>query len=239
LATIPLTATRAVKYVDTVAPAAPTPHAAPLPAAPPSPVVRVASVAPVAAVAPAAAVPAAAPISSPDGSVRLPGGVTLGKGSVAFLANDQVIINGKVQRLEDLTPAERAKLRASIAKSQTDLQRERAELPSRLAEAKQQLDRIKNGDFRREIAENREDMLRDLAEIDKEAAELRAHGQNPEKLKAEIQRSLRETQAVDVEKEIREALVDLNPDKITAELREAEEQMARINNRLNQLDGQK
>jgi beta-lactamase regulating signal transducer with metallopeptidase domain len=239
LATIPLTATRAVKYVDTVAPAAPTPHAAPLPAAPPPPVVRVASVAPVAAVAPAAAVPAAAPISSPDGSVRLPGGVTLGKGSVAFLANDQVIINGKVQRLEDLTPAERAKLRASIAKSQTDLQRERAELPSRLAEAKQQLDRIKNGDFRREIAENREDMLRDLAEIDKEAAELRAHGQNPEKLKAEIQRSLRETQAVDVEKEIREALVDLNPDKITAELREAEEQMARINNRLNQLDGQK
>lgn len=239
---VPLTATRAVNYVDKVAPAVPV-----------TPTVHAAMTVPVTPAAPsAAALPSprvaaattiqsmqAVPTTNADGSVKLPGGVTLGKGDVAFLANDQIIINGKVKRLEDLTRAERAQLRANVARSQADLKQERAELPSRLAEARQELDRIRSGDFKRELLKDREDMHRDLADIDKEAAELRAHGENPEKLKAEILASLREAEAVDVDARIREALVELNPDKIASEVREAEEQLVRISNRLDQLDRQK
>lgn len=235
---VPLTATRAVNYVDKVVPTAAVVSAAPtaqaMPALASQPTRQVAAIAPASATA-----PQARPTADPDGSVSLPGNVTLGKGDVAFLANDQIIMNGKVKRLEDMTPAERAQLRANIAKSQIDLQREREELPARLAEARQELDRIHSGDFKRELLQDREDMRRDLAEIDKEAAELRASGENPEKLKAEIQRSLREAEAIDVDKEIREALVDLDPAKIAAEVRDAEEQMVRITNRLDQLDKQR
>jgi hypothetical protein len=88
-------------------------------------------------------------------------------------------------------------------------------------------------DYQRDI----EDMRRDLAEIDSEAAEMRAAGEDPAKRKAEIERDLREAQSVDIDKEIREAIEDSDPAKITAELRSAEQQMKRMLARLDQLEG--
>ncbi len=229
-AALPLTATRATEYVDS----------------PMSKAVPVATTAPAAANAPAAAIPAAAgtpaptPESyteNPDGTVTLSGGVKLGKDSTAFFANDNVLIDGKVKSLDQLTPAERSKLRAVIAKSQQDLARERAELPRRLAEARQELERARSGLMKRDYQRDIQDMKRDLAEIDLEAAEMRAAGEDPAKRKAEIERDLREAQSVDIDKEIAEAMRDADPAKITGELRSAEEQMKRMLTRLDQLDG--
>jgi hypothetical protein len=229
-AALPLTATRATEYVDS----------------PMSMAVPVATTAPAAANAPAAAIPAAAATPAPtpesytenaDGTVTLSGGVKLGKDSTAFFANDNVLIDGKVKSLDRLTPAERSKLRAVIAKSQQDLARERAELPRRLAEARQELERARSGLMKRDYQRDIQDMKRDLAEIDLEAAEMRAAGEDPAKRKAEIERDLREAQSVDIDKEIAEAMRDADPAKITGELRSAEEQMKRMLTRLDQLDG--
>ena len=236
-AALPLTASWATRYVDMPGGAPLTPAAETQTAAMPQPNASAALTA-VASIAAAPTSPAAQDTSvreNGDGTVTLAGGVTLDKGSVAFFANDDVLINGKAQRLEQLPPAERSRLRATILRSQRELARERAELPERLAEMRREIDRIRSGFYKREHLEDREDLLRDLAEIDSQAAELRANGEDPEKMKAEIRESLREIEAIDIDKEVREALAEADPDKIIAELRSEEEQMARMLARLEQL----
>lgn len=237
LLALPLTASRAVNYVDVPSPAS-APVAQPQRVAP---IRAVKTVPPTPAAPMKTALVSALPLGTSteanrDEAAILPGGVELGKGSVAFFANDSVLIHGKIKRLEQLTRAERSRLRAVIAESRRELERDRAELPARLAEVRREADRLRSGAYKRELLRDREDLRRDLAEIDSEAPELRASGQNPEKLKAEIRQSLREAEAIDIDKEVRKELADLDPAKIIAELRNDEEQMARMQARLDQLD---
>ena len=219
---LPLTASWATVYVDVpgAAPRAPAaeaqPAAAPLPQAPDGARALVQE--------------------NADGTVTLPGGVTLGKGSTAFFANDEILINGKVKRLEQLTSDERSQLRATIIRSQRELAQERADLPSELAELRREADRARSGELRQEYMRDREALRRDLAEIDLEADQLRAEGEDPEKRKAEILKDLREAEAIDIDKEIGEAIKAADPRKVEAELRTEEEQMARMLARLDQLD---
>ena len=234
---LPVTASWATRYVDVAAP--PATFAGAEPAAMPLPH-GAAALTPAAAMiaTPAStAAPEAAYQENADGSVTLAGGVKLGKGSTAFFANDDILINGKVKRLEQLTPAERSQIRATILKSQRGLVRDRAELPRELAEAKREADRARSGELKREHLRDIEDMRRDLAEIDAEAAEMRAEGEDPEKRKAEILRDIRDAEATDIDKEIREAIAEADPRKREAELRAEEQQMARMLARLDQLDG--
>jgi beta-lactamase regulating signal transducer with metallopeptidase domain len=232
-AALPITASRATEYVDVAvaqsAEAAPSPPAATTPAA-----------APMASAAASPTAASAAP-AAPSASGELPypdlHGVVLGRNDVAFMGDDTILINGKRKTLEQLTLAERSRLRSEILKSQRDLVRERAELPQRLAEAQRELDRARSGLMKREYLRDLEDMKRDLAEVDSEAAEMRANGEDPAKRKAEILRDLKEEQAIDIDKEIAEAVRDADPAKITAELQQAEQQMQRMLVKLNQLDG--
>jgi hypothetical protein len=207
-AALPLTASRATEYVDVPATGA------------------------------ASHVAVAASSAGTSGELPYPdlGGVTLGKIDVAFMADDTVLIDGKRKSLDQLSAAERSRLRAVILKSQREQVRERAELPGRLAEARREADRARIGELRREHMRDHEDMRRDLAEIDSEAAELRANGENPEKRKAELRADLREAEATDIAKEEREAIAEGDPARITAELRTEERQMVRLLARLNQLD---
>jgi hypothetical protein len=226
-AALPVTASRATDYVDM-----PAPVPATAPAATPATLVPAIAAAPTSAAAPDMTVR-----PNTDGTVTLAGGVKLDKGSTAFFGDDRILMNGKIMRVEDMTPAERAKLRSVIAKSQRDLVRERAELPARLAEARQELDRARSGLMKQDYLRDIEDMKRDLAEVDSEAAEMRADGEDPAKRKAEIERDLREAQSIDIDKEIREAIEDADPAKITGELQSAEQQMTRLLARLDQLEG--
>ncbi len=227
-AALPLTASRATDYVDVPAPASPV--AASVAAAP-----AAAPAAPVHSAAAAAQAPAAQ-----SGELPYPdlGSVTLGRNDVAFMGDDTVLINGKRKRLDQLTGAERSRLRSEILKSKPDLARERAELPERLAEARRELERARSGELRREHLQDIADMQDDLAEIASRAAEMRAEGDDPAKRKAEILRDLQEAQAIDIDAEIAEALRESDPAKIAAELRAAEQQMERLLARLDQLDRQ-
>ena len=232
-AAMPLTASWATHYVD--APARP--QNASIAAVQPATVRPQASSAAVAAPTPASTeLPATSIRVNGDGTVTLAGGVTLDKGSTAFFANDDILINGQVKRLDQLTPLERSKVRATILRSQRDLARDRAELPGELAELGREADRARNGQLRREIVEAREDLRRHLAEVDLDADRLRANGEDPEKRKAEIRKDLGEAEAIDIDRLEREAIENADPAKGLAELRADEAQMARMLARLDQLD---
>ena len=227
---LPLTATRAVEYIGVAAPPAAAATPALITAADERSAIAPASI--VSAVAPSAAAHA-----RDDAGLAKPGipGVTLGKMDVAFFNDDTVYLNGRRQRLEQLSPAERSKLRSVIIKSQREIAEERARLPRELAELQREAERARSGALRKEYLANIVDLQRDLAHVDREAAELRAAGEDPEKVKAEIREGLREAQSVDIDEEVREALEEANPEKIMAELRSDEQQMARMLERLDQL----
>lgn len=229
VAALPLTASRATEYVDVAQASAPTPVAAPaaVPAAAPAPAPLV------------PATPAAAPTRA-SGTLPYPDikGVHLDKGSVAYMGDDTILIDGTHKRLDQLSPEQRARLRANILKSQSELAKERTELPARLAEAQQAMAKIRSGEFKAELLRDRDDLQRDLARIDSEAAEIRAGGEDPAKRKAEILRDLKELDSMDIEKQVSEAMEDANPARIAAELQNADAQMTRLIAKLDQLDRQ-
>lgn len=223
---LPLTATRAIQLVDVAAPTPPTPPTALL--APLAPIAPLAPLTPAAMpVAPIAPLPPVAP-AAPR--------VTPGEADISFIRDDSVRIHGKTKRWEELTAAERAKIRLETAKARQELDRQMARLPAEMAQARREAARFSNGEFRREMAEARVAMRQALAELDAQAAVIRATGQNPEKLKAEIRASLREVEAMDIDKIVREAMESVNPDKIAAELGEAQASLSRVRSRLDAAD---
>jgi hypothetical protein len=227
-AALPLTASHATEYVDVAAAATPaTPKAAGETSTPPTaPMV--------------AAVAAAQPVAASQASVPYPnlGGVHLGRNDVGFMDDDTILISGQRKTVEQLSAAERARLRHAIASSQQDLVRDRDRLPREIAEAKREADRARSGELRREHAREIEDLKRELAEVDSEAAQVRAEGEDPEKRKAEILRDLREAQAEDIGAEEREAIEEDNPAKRMAEIRAEEQQMQRLLARLDRIERQ-
>jgi len=216
-AALPLTATRATEYVDVAAP--PAANAA-APAVPVN-IVAVSSTQP----------KAGEELSYPD-----LGGVTLGANDVAFMEDDTILIGGKHKSLEQLDASERARLRQVILESKQDLARDRANLPRELAEAKREADRARSGELRREQMRDIEEMKHDLAELDSQAAQLRAEGEDPAARRAEILADLREAETTDIAGEEREAIEEGDPQKRIGELRSEEQQMERLLARLNQLD---
>ena len=221
-AALPLTASRATEYVDVPAPQNAATASKAMPAVIP------------AVISSTSAAPAA------NASLPMPdlGGVTLGRNDVAFMADDTILIGGKRKTVEQLTPAERARLRHAIAGSKQDLVRDRERLPREIAEAKREADRARSGELRREHLRDIEDMRRELAEVDSRAAELRSEGEDPAAEKAEIMRDLHEAEATDIAAEERDAIEEDNPARREAEIRSEEQQMERLLARLNRLDRQ-
>ena len=171
-----------------------------------------------------------------DGSLTLPGGVTLARDNVAFFSGDRVFINGRMKTIDQLTPPERARLRAVILEAQREQARERVGLPQRLAELERDRERARSGRMKRDMLQDREELRRDLAEIDAEAAELRARGENPEDRRAELRQALREVEAIDIDAAVAEVIEGADPERVRADLRESEDQMRRMLARLAELD---
>jgi hypothetical protein len=231
LLALPLTATSAVRYVDV---AAPEPVAAPVPVALPASVVAPAPVAPslpapaVRAVKLAALAPAAA------AAPRVPGVIL--KDSDLSISGDSVWIDGKRKRWEELTPEERARVRAATAQARKTINEQIANLPKQLAEIERSRDMFRSGDFQRQMIDAREGVQRALAEMDAQAKILRATGQDPDKLKRDLQKSLEQIQQTNVEKITRESLESLDPEKIRSQIMSARTSLDEIEARLNQLE---
>ena len=210
---LPLTATRAIDYVDIPSPApprAPTPPAAPfVPAA--------LAVQPVAPVAPVAPLP-------PATSLQVDG--------------DSVTINGRTKRWRDLTPAEKQHVRDEIATAKAELARtriDRAEIERDVREALEDV-KIDKEEMRRELAEARVEIDRAMREIDLNAADIRRSGQDPEAIKAQVRASLRAVEAIDVEAITRQALASVDPAAIAASVASAEASIARAQAEIDRIE---
>lgn len=202
---LPLTATRAIHYIDVPmiqasAPAAPSDHG-------------VAQVAPVAAVAQVAQPAPVAPIAP------LP--------NLNISDDGMVSINGKTKKWKDLSPAEKAEVRRSLAEARAEISKiNQEEIQRDVREAMQEA-KINREEFQREMAEAREEVDQAMREIDAHSAELRRAGQNPEQLKATVRASLKAVEAIDVDAITRQALASVDPATINAAMAAAQAGLAK------------
>jgi bla regulator protein BlaR1 len=199
---LPLTATRAIRYID-------------VPAAAPA-VESLAAVQPVPAVAPVAPVRAAQP---------------------ALVERDgKMMINGREKEWKDLTPAEKAEVRRSLADARQELSRvNREEIQREIREAMEEA-RGAQEDARQELAEARAEVDEAMREIDAHAAELRRSGQDPEQIKATVRASLKAVEAIDVEAITSRALASVDQGQIERALAAAEASLGDVESRLDRLD---
>lgn len=211
-AALPLTATRAIEYVDVTVPGA-----APQAAQPSAPVLPAAAQAPVAPVAPVAP---ATPLQIEKDGV--------------------IMINGQSKQWKDLTPAEKAEVRRSIAEAKAELARTRInpeEIQREIREAMEEA-KIDHEELRREMAEARVEMDEAMREIDAHSSELRRAGQDPEQIKASVRASLRSVENIDVEAITRQALAAVDHKAIAASMAAAEASIAKAQAEIERLEQQ-
>ena len=194
---LPLTATRAIHYVDIPVPTAPdaAPAKMPVPVLPVPAAAAVTQPAPVAPVTPVAAV---------------------------NVSDDKVTINGRTKKWSELTPAEKAEVRRSIAQAREESSRiNRGEIQREVREAMNE-SRINQEEVRRELAAARIEVDHAMREIDAHAAEIRRAGQDPEQIKATVRASLKAVEAIDVQAITRQAMAAVDPAVMNAALAAAE-----------------
>lgn len=216
---LPLTATRAINYVDV--PSAPAPLAPAPAAAAPAPVAPLAPIA--AAAAPVAPVVPAPPAK--DLHIN-------GEGSIR--------INGKTKQWRDLTPDERAEVRRSIAHAKQELARtriDREEIQREVREAMEDA-RIDKEELRRDLAEARAEIERAMRDVDAHVVDIRRSGQNPDQIKATIRASLKSVEAIDVEAITRQAVVSVDHRAIAASVAAAEASVARAQAEIERIEEQ-
>ena len=259
---LPLTATRAIEYIDVpappappaanpaapaapgapVAPVAPTapmvqaalaaqadPLAPPAPPAPPAPNAPLAPPAPAAPLAPLPGVAPTAPVPPVPPSRHYNG---------LQVNGDNVFINGKAKRWNQLTPAEKAYVRSEIAKAREELKNtkiDRAEIDRDVREALRDAE-VSRRDAARDIAQSKVEMDQALREIDANAGELRKHGVDPEAIKAQVRASMKAVEAIDIDKITRQAMASVDPDKIAASVAAAEASIAKAQAEMDRIE---
>jgi hypothetical protein len=225
---LPLTASRAVEYLDVAVPA---PAVRAVPAAAPS-------------IAPAATpvVPAAAAVIQPVTPAR-PAPPTSGpilNDDNMTIDEDRVVIDGKTKRWEDLTPDERVRVRAAVEKARAALANTHID-EARIRESLRNVpDRKHIEEIQREVARAQANAAMAANNININSTDLRRWGVDPVQLQASIQTALRSVQGIDMS-----ALATIDRDKIAADVSGAQQSMekakaelARIQARLDAEDRQ-
>jgi len=202
---LPLTATRAVEYVDKLAPTDPQPAA------------------PVASAAGPAAAAAPAPTAAPASPATLAPAVKVDPLQSIDVGKRVIVINGKTKRWDELTPAEKANIHQSIAQARRELAEHRIDSTQIQAEIQQAMaeSKIDKDELQRELAEARAEVASAMAEIDAHGAEMRRAGVDPEQIKASVRGSLKGIENIDVETIRKSALASVNTAQIQANVEKA------------------
>lgn len=205
---LPLTATWATQYVDIEAPTAPTPPTPPTPAS-----------APEAPLAPLAPVPAAAPLPPLSPLPPLPPVAPRGK----------VMIDGKQVEWKNVSPAEKARIRASLDEARRGLAATHIDRAAMRAELQEAMADLKNNqaEMRRDLEEARREVEQAVREVDRNAAHIRRAGQDPEAIKAQVRASLKAVASIDVEAIARSAMASVDPALVERSIAAAEAGIAR------------
>ena len=217
LLALPLTASTAVEYLDV--PAIKPIRALPAPAVVPSPALAVLQ----AGVAPAPPVPP----SMPEPPVPV---------SIVQAERDQIVIDGVSKRWEDLTPQERAKIRADIAQARQDMQRGMADFDKEMARASEEMARFKSGEFKRDMEKAEAEMRRAMQEIDAQGHLLKGQGIDHARIKADLSKAMDEFKKIDVDKIMRDAMKSVDMARLNADMARAASTFDDINRRLNETE---
>ena len=223
---LPLTATRAVEYIDVpAAPASPALAAAPKTVAVP----LTPGVLAVPAAAPAVAIPSAVPVPPTPPAHSHPG---------VNIDRDTVTINGRTRRWEELSPMEKQEIRRELAEAREELARtriDRAEIERDVREALEEA-KLDREELRRDLAETKIEMDQAMREIDANAAHIRRAGHDPETIKAQVRASLKAVEAIDIEAIRRQALASVDPARIAASVAAAEASVAQAQAEIDRLE---
>ena len=217
LLALPLTASKAIDSLDVPA-IAPVP---PLPAAP--------------AIAEVPAVPAIAAMQAgvaASASPERPASLT--RQSELDMSTDRIIIDGETKRWEDLTPQERSRIRADIAKARQEMQRGMADFSKDMARAQQEMAKFRNGEFKRDMDRARADMQRALQEVDAQSAVLKTQGIDHAKMKGDLIKAMDELSRMDIGKVVSDAMTAVDMAKVQADLARAGQSLDEIDMRLGQ-----
>jgi beta-lactamase regulating signal transducer with metallopeptidase domain len=207
---LPLTASRAVDYIDV-------PAAAPLPPVQPVPVVPVtAAVAVQPAQAPGAVAPAAVPARAPAERARGHDDLTIDR--------DYIVIDGKKKRWEELTPAEKARVSAEVAKAREALANTHIDQAKIMQDVARARDEVNMDRIQRELANSKTGVAEALRNLDENQRYIRAAGQDPEQMKAAIREAMESLRTIDPE-QIKRDIGAVDPQRIAAEVAGAQESM--------------
>jgi beta-lactamase regulating signal transducer with metallopeptidase domain len=218
---LPVTASRAVQYIDV-----PSPHAiAVTPAAPPLASVRHSSLA--APIPAAVAAAQAAPRASADGSSRKEEDLTI--------SGDFVTIDGKRKRIDDLTPAERARVRSAVATARASLANVHFDSKTVIRNVNNAMASIDQAKLAKDLAGVQANVAEAMRNLDENGDSLRRFGIDPERLRATVGQSSASIQAIDVQA-IQQAIASVDPQKIASSLDGADESIRNAQSELDRLD---
>lgn len=205
---LPLTATWATRYVDVEAPTAPTPPTPPSPAT-----------APEAPLPPLPPLPAAAPLAPEAPLPPLTPVAPRGK----------VVIDGRQIDWNQLSPAEKARIRASLDEARRGLAASHIDRAAMRAELQKAMAEVKNNrsEMRRDLDAAKREVDQAMREIDASADDIRRAGQDPEAMKALVRASLKSVEHIDVEAITRTAMARVDPALIERSIAAAEAGIAR------------
>ena len=208
---LPLTASRAIHYVEVPMVSASEPLAAP------------AAVAAVQAAPAVQAVPAVQPVSAVQAPAAPQPVAPIRQHSSLGLHDGTVIINGERKEWKDLTPDQKTQVRNAIAEAKASLSRVNIQDIQREVSQSLQAAKIDEDQLRRDIANARGSIDQAVKAIDANAAELRSHGQDPEVLKARVRASLASLDADKISRQVQAA----NPERIAASMAKAQDGIRR------------
>ena len=145
-------------------------------------------------------------------------------------------MNGTEKDWDDLTPAERAEIRQSIADAREEIAKvDFSEVDREVARALAEV-RISKEDMRRHVAEAQAEVAEAMREIDANAVEIRKAGQDPEAIKATVRASLKAVEAIDVEAITRQALASVDKEAMRRSMDAAREGMRAAERELDRLE---
>jgi beta-lactamase regulating signal transducer with metallopeptidase domain len=202
---LPLTASRAVDYIDL--PASPAPVVRPAAAAMPAPVVAAAAA--VQPMPPVAPVPPAPPVPPREFNHNM----TINGGMIT--------IDGKTKRWEELTPAEKARVRSAVAKARAGLAKAHFDRDRALRDVAKVKAELHNGDLQRQMAQAQAAADEAMHAVEVHAREIRWSGRDPEALKQQIRVSVSRMNDPDLKR----TLEELQGGKVEQDLGRAEQSM--------------
>ena len=202
---LPLTASRAVDYVDV--PAAPIHALRPKPPMLPP----LAAAAAVQAAPQALLVPAAAPRPAARNSSQMRFDDDLS------IDGDFITIDGQRKRWEQLTPAEKQRVRAAVAKARTELANvhiDRDRIMRSVASVPNQAQMEK---IERDVAQAQANVAESMRKLAGQREELRRAGVDPAAIEASVAEAMKAAQSVDMDA-VKRSIASVDPAKIAQEL---------------------